>query len=67
MEQKCTADLKKGDFVVFADMVDEVQSIMVDEGIVRVDVIRRKIGGTEVNVPMAWYAGAKSFQNVQIK
>ena len=43
-EQKCTADLKKGDIVLFANMVDEVQSIMVDEGIVRVDVIRRKIG-----------------------
>jgi hypothetical protein len=66
-EQKLTVDLKKGDFVVFADIVDEVQSIQIDGNIVRVDVIRCKVGNTEKNVPLFWYAGASSVQNVQTK
>ena len=67
MDTKLTMNLQKGDIVVFADLVDEVQSVLIEGVIARVDVIRRKIGDRDMAVPMFWYAGIQSIQNVQTK
>ena len=63
--KKNSADMERGDLVVFADIVDEVQAVTSDESsVLRVDVIRRKIGDRDMAVPMFWYAGTKSVQDV---